>query len=83
MMFWMAYGAAWSASGSRCMRGCNKACNRWTRYKLGSTASLASTKEPALIEAIRRDPRVTGSDDEIIDTFCAALDEGWEAQQTV
>ena len=39
-------------------------------------------EEPALIEAIRRDPRVTGSDDEIIDTFCAALDEGWEAQQT-
>jgi hypothetical protein len=39
-------------------------------------------EEPALIEAIRRDPRVTGSDDEIIDTFCAALDEDWDAQQT-
>ena len=39
-------------------------------------------EEPALIEAIRRDPRVIGSDDEIIDTFCAALDEGWDAQQT-
>src|SRR5271165_7542140 len=32
MMFWMAYGAGSSASGSRCMRGCNKASNRiWRR----------------------------------------------------
>ena len=38
--------------------------------------------EPALIEALRRDPRVTGSDDEIFDTFFTALEEGWDAQQT-
>jgi hypothetical protein len=38
--------------------------------------------EPALIEALRRDPRVTGSDDEIFDTFFTALEEGWDARQT-
>jgi hypothetical protein len=38
--------------------------------------------EPALIEALRRDPRITGSDDEIFDTFFNALEEGWDAQQT-
>ena len=38
--------------------------------------------EPALIEALRRDPRVIGSDDQIIDTFCNAMVEGWDAQRT-
>ena len=32
--------------------------------------------EPALIEALRRDPRVIGSDDQIIDTFCNAMVRG-------
>ena len=35
--------------------------------------------EPALIAAIRRDARVTGSDDDITDTICDAMDEGLEA----
>jgi hypothetical protein len=30
----------------------------------------------------RRDPRVIGSDDQIIDTFCNAMVEGWDAQRT-
>ena len=38
--------------------------------------------EPALIEALRRDPRVIGSDDQIIDTFSNAMVEGWDAQRT-
>ena len=38
--------------------------------------------EPALIEALRRDPRVIGSDDQIIDTFCNAMVERWDAQRT-
>jgi hypothetical protein len=36
--------------------------------------------EPALLEAIRRDTRVTGSDDDITDTICDAMDEGLDAQ---
>ena len=38
--------------------------------------------EPALIEALRRDPRVIGSDGQIIDTFCNAMVESWDAQRT-
>lgn len=37
--------------------------------------------EPALIEALRKDSRITGSDDEIADTFFEAMDEQWTAQQ--
>lgn len=35
--------------------------------------------EPALITAIRRDTRVSLSDEEIIDTICRAIDEGLDA----
>jgi hypothetical protein len=52
------------------------------RCKLGSTAEFGIDDEPALIEALRRDPRVIGSDDQIIDTFCNAMVEGWDAQRT-
>jgi hypothetical protein len=37
--------------------------------------------EPALIEAIRKDKRVTMSDDKMIDLMCDAMDEGWDAQR--
>ena len=32
--------------------------------------------EPAMIEAIRKDTRVSLSDDDIIDAICDAMDEG-------
>lgn len=35
--------------------------------------------EPAMLEAIRRDPRVTGSDDDLIDTIMDAMDEDCDA----
>ena len=35
--------------------------------------------EPALLAAIRRDPRVTGSDDDITDVICEAIDDGLDA----
>ncbi len=38
--------------------------------------------EPALIEALRRDPKVTGTDEQIIDVFCDAFDEELDAPQT-
>ena len=53
------------------------------RCKLGSTGEFGIDDEPALIEALRRDPRVIGSDDQIIDTFCNAMVEGWDAQRTI
>ena len=36
--------------------------------------------EPALIEAIRKDPRVKLSDDQIIAVVCGAIDEGLAAK---
>jgi hypothetical protein len=36
--------------------------------------------EPALIAAIRKDPRVSLSDDDIIDAVCDAIDDGLDAQ---
>ena len=36
--------------------------------------------EPAMIEAIRKDPRVSLSDDKIIELMGEAIDEGWEDQ---
>lgn len=36
--------------------------------------------EAAMIEAIRKDTRVSLSDDDIIDVVCDAMDEGLEAQ---
>ena len=36
--------------------------------------------EPAMIAAIRKDPRVTLSDDEIADAICAAMDEDLDAE---
>jgi hypothetical protein len=36
--------------------------------------------EPAMIIAIQRDPRVSLSDDDIIDIVCDAMDEGLDAQ---
>ena len=36
--------------------------------------------EPALIEAIRKDPQVRLSDAEIMDAMCDAMDEGLSAQ---
>jgi hypothetical protein len=36
--------------------------------------------EPAMISAIRKDPRVSLSDDEIIDAVCDGMDEGLDAQ---
>ena len=35
--------------------------------------------EPAMLAAIRRDTRVAGSDDDIIDTICDAMDDGLDA----
>ena len=35
--------------------------------------------EPALLAAIRRDTRVTASDDDITGTICEAMDEGLDA----
>lgn len=35
--------------------------------------------EPAMIAAIRRDTRVSLSDDDIIDAVCDAMDEGFDA----
>jgi len=35
--------------------------------------------EPAMISAIRKDPRVSLSDDEIIDAVCDGMDEGLDA----
>ena len=35
--------------------------------------------EPALLAAIRRDSRVSGSDDDITDTICDAMDDGVDA----
>ena len=35
--------------------------------------------EPAMLAAIRRDTRVAGSDDDITDAICDAMDEGLEA----
>jgi len=35
--------------------------------------------EPAMISAIRKDPRVSLSDDQIIDAVCDAMDEGLDA----
>ena len=35
--------------------------------------------EPALLAAIRRDTRIAGSDDDITDTICDAMDEGLDA----
>ena len=46
MMFWMAYGSASSASGSRCTRGCNKASNRiWAN---GTEAAIRPNKPDRL-----------------------------------
>jgi hypothetical protein len=39
-------------------------------------------RRAALIEALRRDPSVIGSDDQIIGTFWNAMVEGWDAQRT-
>ena len=36
--------------------------------------------EPALIAAIREDPRVSLSDDDIIDAVCDAIHDGLDAQ---
>ena len=36
-------------------------------------------EEPALCFAIRKDARITLSDDEIIDVICDALEEDWPA----
>jgi hypothetical protein len=36
--------------------------------------------EPAMIAAIRKDARVSLSDDDIIDAICGAMDEGLDAQ---
>lgn len=36
--------------------------------------------EAAMIEAIRKDTRVTLSDDVIVDVVCDAMDEGLDAQ---
>jgi hypothetical protein len=36
--------------------------------------------EPAMISAIRKDPRISLSDDGIIDAVCEAMDEGLDAQ---
>ena len=35
--------------------------------------------EPALLVAIRRDTRVAGSDDDITDAICDAMDDGVDA----
>jgi hypothetical protein len=35
--------------------------------------------EPAMIVAIRKDPRVTLSDDDLIDAMCDAMDENLDA----
>ena len=35
--------------------------------------------EPAMLAAIRRDARVAGSDDDITDAVCDAMDEGLDA----
>jgi hypothetical protein len=35
--------------------------------------------EPAMISAIRKDPRISLSDDEIIDAVCDGMDEGLDA----
>jgi len=35
--------------------------------------------EPAMLAAIRRDARVAGSDDDITDAICDAMDEGLDA----
>lgn len=35
--------------------------------------------DPALLTAIRRDTRVDGSDDDITDTICDAMEDGLEA----
>lgn len=35
--------------------------------------------EPAMIAAIRKDTRVSLSDDEITDIVCDAMDDGWDA----
>ena len=36
--------------------------------------------EPAMISAIRKDPRISLSDDHIINTICDGMDEGLDAQ---
>jgi len=35
--------------------------------------------EPAMLAAIRRDARVAGSDDDITDAICDAMDDGLDA----
>jgi hypothetical protein len=55
---------------------CKQAVQAWLNGEFGID------DEPALIEALRRDPRVIGSNDQIIDTFCNAMVEGWDAQRT-
>jgi len=35
--------------------------------------------EPAMISAIRKDPRISLSDDHIIETICDGMDEGLDA----
>jgi hypothetical protein len=39
--------------------------------------------EPAMVEAIRKDPRVTLSDEQILVLMSEALEEGWDAQTTL
>ena len=67
MMFWMAYGAGSSASGSRCMRGCNKASNRiWRRQ--GGRCFLINVD----LLAARGSPRVALEDNLHVRPFCGS-----------
>ena len=50
----------------------------WTSVA-APTRLLVIGDEPALLVAIRRDTRVAGSDDDITDAICDAMDDGVDA----